>query len=93
MQPALVRFGKRRKMEATGMSRDAHWVQREMRAMSDEDRDAYIQRSRLSYDETIEMREIYAKYKPQIQAIEKQRNTELELTRRKFVNMRKALGL
>jgi hypothetical protein len=93
MQPALVRFGKRRKMETTGMSRDAHWVQREMRAMSDEDRDAYIQRSRLSYDETIEMREIYAKYKLQIQAIEKQRNMELELTRRKFVNMRKALGL
>jgi len=80
-------------MEATGMSRDAHWVERELRAMTDEDRDAYIQRSRLSYDETMKLREIYAKYKPQIQAIEKQRDTELALTRRQFTSMRKALGL
>jgi hypothetical protein len=80
-------------MEATGMSRDAGWVQREMRAMTDEDRDAYIMRSRLCYDEVMELREIYAKYKPEIQAIEKRRNTELELSRRKFVNMRKDLGL
>jgi hypothetical protein len=80
-------------MEAPGMSRDAHWVQREMRAMTDEDRDAYIQRSRLMYDETMKLREIYAKYKPQIQAIEKQRDTELALTRRQFTSMRKALGL
>jgi hypothetical protein len=80
-------------MGATVMSRDAHWVQRELRAMTDEDRDAYIMRSRLSYDETIELREIYAKYKPEIEAIEKRRNTELELSRRKFVKMRKALGL
>jgi hypothetical protein len=80
-------------MEAPGMSRDAHWVQREMRAMTDEDRDAYIMRSRLSYDEVMELREIYAKYKPEIEAIEKRRNAELALSRRKFVKMRKALGL
>ena len=61
------------------MSRDAHWVQREMRAMTDAERDAYIQRSRIMYDQTIAQRAIYAKYKPAIDALIEQRQQELDL--------------
>ena len=61
------------------MSRDAHWVQREMRAMSDADRDAYIKRSRRMYDTTMAQRAIYAKYKPVLDLILEQRQQELDL--------------
>ena len=61
------------------MSRDAGWVQREMRLMSDAKLDAYIQRSRKMYDETMRRREIYAKYKPEIDALIEQRQKELDL--------------
>jgi hypothetical protein len=81
-------------MEATNlMSRDSHWVQREMRQMSDVDRDLYIKRSRVMYDETMQFRQIYAKYKPQIEAIEKQRDEELEALEQDFAKVRKVLGL
>jgi len=63
---------------AFAMSRDAHWVQREMRIMTDVERDAYIIRSRRMYDETIAKRQIYAKYKPQIDALLEQREAELK---------------
>ena len=78
---------------SSAMSRDAHWVQREMRAMTDKDRDLYIKRSRIMYDETMKTREIYAKYKPQIDAIEKQREAELQAIRHWFIETRKVLGL
>ena len=61
------------------MSRDSDWVQREMRLMSDAKRDAYIQRSRKMYDKTMRIREIYAKYKPEIDALIEQRQKELDL--------------
>jgi hypothetical protein len=61
------------------MSRDSDWVQREMRLMSDAKRDAYIKRSRDMYDRTMRRREIYAKYKPEIDKLIKQRQKELDL--------------
>lgn len=61
------------------MSCDAHWVQREMREMTDVERDAYIQRSRAMYSRTMAQRAIYAKYKPAIDALIKQRQQELDL--------------
>ena len=61
------------------MSRDSSWVQREMRLMTDAKRDAYIKRSRKMYDQTMRQREIYSKYKPQIDALIEQRQKELDL--------------
>ena len=61
------------------MSRDSGWVQREMRLMSDAKRDAYIKQSRKMYDQTMRQREIYLKYKPQIDALIRQRQKELDL--------------
>ena len=75
------------------MSRDSHWVQREMRAMSDADRDLYIKRSRVMYDETMKRKAIYAKYKTQIETIENQRDAELKELANWFVQTRKVLNL
>ena len=60
------------------MSRDSGWVQREMRLMSDKQRDAYIIRSRVSWEYTKKLRDIYAKYKPRIAVLQDQRDAELQ---------------
>ena len=67
------------RLGASGMSADSGWVQREMRLMSDKDRDAYILRSRISYNYIIAVRAAHKKYKQATAAFKSDLDEELKL--------------